>query len=353
MKKITCLAVCFVFLFSFSLPAQWGPPWKITAVSPDGNKIVTFFDDVTRIWNVNSGKELRTVKLPIEEPCFSDFSPDGTKFFTISDRENVSIFDVDSGEKLLTWKSPESAVMNTIYSAEKNGIFSPNGKKVVTVTLDDNKASIVRILDANSGKELITLDEGPPRPRFPRLRRSIRQIETGHREYISVYFSQDGKKVFTISGEDDPGAWSSATVQIWNSNSGKRTAIFEVKIGGCECCGHPTYFVSSDEKKFATINEGTVRIWDTDTGRHLKLRHPQVGFLTDFSPDGNNIATVSERNIVRVWSTTSGRLLQRWEWPNGNISDVIFSPDGKRIAALSYSWGETGEDNTIRIWTLP
>lgn len=62
-----------------------------------------------------------------------------------------------------------------------------------------------------------------------------------------------------------------------------------------------------------------------------------------FSPEGKRIASCGEDMTVRVWSTDSGQLLHTLTGHGEAVVGVDFSPDGKLIASCS-------EDRTIRLW---
>ncbi|MGH8568537.1 MAG: WD40 repeat domain-containing protein, partial [Gammaproteobacteria bacterium] len=85
------------------------------------------------------------------------------------------------------------------------------------------------------------------------------------------------------------------------------------------------------------------RIWDTANGREL-LRLPHKGRVMDvvFSPDGQRLATTSSDKTARLWDIVSGRELIRLPHEN-EVLAVVFSPDGKFLATTSNA-------NTARLW---
>lgn len=64
-----------------------------------------------------------------------------------------------------------------------------------------------------------------------------------------------------------------------------------------------------------------------------------------FSPDGLRIASCGEDMTARVWSTTSGELLRTLKGHEGAVMGVDISPDGASVASCS-------EDKTVRIWDI-
>ncbi|KAL4257825.1 WD40-repeat-containing domain superfamily protein [Pleurotus pulmonarius] len=103
----------------------------------------------------------------------------------------------------------------------------------------------------------------------------------------------------------------------------------------------------ADGSKFATGNHrGTVKIWDTDTGKDIGTfeGHSRPIRSLAFSPDGRKITAGSEGGTIRVWDTEMGRdLFGAMEGHTGTVYGLAFSPDGTRLA--SGSW-----DSIVRLW---
>jgi hypothetical protein len=62
-----------------------------------------------------------------------------------------------------------------------------------------------------------------------------------------------------------------------------------------------------------------------------------------FSPDGAKLASCGEDMTVRLWDTASGALLHTIIGHEGAVMGVDYSPDGKIVASCS-------EDKTVRLW---
>ncbi|QVM07346.1 WD domain protein [Coccidioides posadasii str. Silveira] len=78
----------------------------------------------------------------------------------------------------------------------------------------------------------------------------------------------------------------------------------------------------------------------------LVLKGHQRGVsAVQFSPDGSMIASCSADGTIRVWNSSTGKLIHTFEGHLGGISTLCWSPDGTFIASGS-------DDKSIRLWNV-
>ncbi|KAK4441876.1 hypothetical protein QBC34DRAFT_458153, partial [Podospora aff. communis PSN243] len=114
--------------------------------------------------------------------------------------------------------------------------------------------------------------------------------------------------------------------------------------------GH-NYSVSSvafspDGQQLASgSGDQTIKIWDTTSGQCLQTLEGHSSWVSSvtFSPDGQQLASGSGDQTIKIWDTTSGQCLQTLEGHSNSVWSVTFSPDGQQLASGS-------GDQTIKIW---
>jgi WD40 repeat protein len=76
----------------------------------------------------------------------------------------------------------------------------------------------------------------------------------------------------------------------------------------------------------------------------LKGLKASVGQVV-FSPDGKRMATAGSDNVARVWDVEIGKELAILPSPD-RVTVVAFSPEGKFLAVGS-------KDGSVRVWRMP
>lgn len=165
----------------------------------------------------------------------------------------------------------------------------------------------------------------------------------GHKKWVSsAAFSPDGKRI--VSGSFDN------TTRIWDVASGKQQAV----LRGLMFAGFVRSVAFSPDGNFVCASEwntqqwiiSSICIWDAATGKEkAALVTPHRGQVTSvvFTPDGKRIVSCSFDRTIRIWDWATGNKQAVLIGHENGVQSVAVSPDGKRIVSCSY-------DKTIRIW---
>jgi WD40 repeat protein len=313
------------------------------AISRDEKQLVSCGKDGTvRLWELETGKEIKQHKDHTEIAWCVAYSPDGqfvlsggggtydmaADKFNAGKDNDLRLWAADSLREIRRFTGHRGAVMAVA--------FAPDGKTAVSSGQD----STVRFWDIASGKE-------------------IKQLGKGKIMAKSLCFSPDGQYLLVGGGS------RSDVLTLWEIESGK-----EVQFKGRKeaFTGHNEAILSvafaADGKRAASSSvDGTVRLWDMQTGKELRvLKHPSGVSSVVISPDGHFAVTGSgvqrrqdgDRRVIsapsdwllRVWDLDKGKEIGQFPGHGRGLTDVKLTADGRR--ALS-----TSVDGTIRLWGLP
>jgi WD40 repeat protein/tetratricopeptide (TPR) repeat protein len=154
---------------------------------------------------------------------------------------------------------------------------------------------------------------------------------TGHAALVTrVTFSANGRWLATACDavptavEPKPGK---RQVKVWDLQSGRE----HISLGIKEGIAFPLTF-SPDSRFLAGPGpDGGMALWDVAANRLLH-RLPESGEAA-FSPDSALLATAGSGGTIRLLKTTTGRPLHELRGHTRNVVSLAFTPDGRRLAS--------------------
>lgn len=280
------------------------------ASSPDGRLLASGGNDKTiRIWDVANGGEVRRLDVQDSIVGAVAFSPDGQRLASSGPGNSVIVWDAASGKELL--RLPEHTGAVTALAFSRDGQLLASGSSDKTV----------KIWDLVKGKRVRNL--------------------TGHTEEIKVLaFSDNGETL--ASGSLDK------TVRVWKTANGKPMAELKGHTGKVFAASF-----TPDGKLMSADSNGAVKVWDLVAKREASSLSARVGadFTEEtiasaiFSADGKFLAAGNADRTASLYSAETGEKLETFENRTGGYLAIAFSADRRWLAAA-------GSENSIKLWDL-
>lgn len=369
---------------------------RCIAFSPDGRFVVIPRNTVSErgvfvlsIWDAQTGHELAT--LP-DDPAHIEhtsaisalaFSPDGALLATASLDYSVRLWDFNRRERMATLQGHLSEVWSLAFTADGHGVvsgdrggsvkvwpvrrqqkddvlagvawplgISPDGRVVAAM----ERSQAVVYYNLATGEPDLRIELEPVRFRIPAVAVSAdlrvlvqglgngtaklwdteqhesRTISMGDRPLDLVALSPDGI-LLVAAGREEGMRWRN----LKSGNSGTwqieaRKAVF-----------------SPDGKRLAVQGRtNVVQVVAPDTGAlqtTIALDSAQPGFTMCFSPDGTLLALACMDDTLRLFDTTTGRLVVTCAGHKQPVFSTVFSPDGRTLASAS-------DDSTLKLWNV-
>jgi WD40 repeat protein len=269
-----------------------------------------------KLWDIASGREVRSFGGHTKLVLSVAFSPDGRFAFSGSEDRTLRVWDIATGHKLSSFNGHKDLVDSVAISKDgRTAIFAGIPTHVIGVRAD----TTLKLWDIASGRELRSFIGHP-------------------KEVHSVALSSDGRAA--LSGSMD------STLKLWDITSGRELRTF-----------HQPMLVQSvafsPDGRTALVSRGTLPIlgelilFDITSGRDLRnfVGHKGCVASVAFSPDGRAALSGDYKGELKLWDVASGRELRSFSGHRGWIRAVAFSPDGRSALSGSY-------DKTLKLWDI-
>lgn len=322
----------------FSQPAP-----RNLVFSPDGKFLISAgYDEQIRLWDPNTGKELRVLEGHKGGVQRIALSADGKWLASCGHNKDVYLWEFETGK--VRRKFPRH------YQPILRLSLSPNGKRLVCSSIRGR----LRLWDTDTGNEIPSLpsrgnfgDEAmtftPDSKQFAfyaadcihlldvATGKSIREFE-GHTGHVyELIFTPDGATLFSCGFD--------RTVRAWDVASGKEKRRYgdEKQTVGCLA-------LAPDGKTLTYATGFLVHIWDLaankDRGSPSKTKAWDAPAIA-YSPDSKKVAVGGE--AIHIYETATGKRLNPPLESESPSRQVEYALGGKMLVVWRY-------DNTIELW---
>ncbi len=309
------------------------------AISPDG-KLIASADDQVRAWDISAGRERVHMKLLGEHRQSVGglaFSPDGLSLVSGGDDGKINIWELATGKLVRTLKSdPERW---------RDVAFSPDGSMLAAAGFDHGlffwdtttwtKQKKIPEQDRLGAQALAFFADGRRLALSLGFQARVIDVATGKEVWRSSKLPV-GINAIALSPDGATIATTGRMIKFWDAATGlEKTPRLPGHGGGIESVAF-----SPDGATLATgSTDQTVKLWDLATRRErmtLETHTSPVESVT-FSPDGKSLASIGFGTEVVLWELPSGKRLRTLKGEGDLGQRVRFSPDGRWVAAETLS----------------
>jgi WD40 repeat protein/serine/threonine protein kinase len=340
--------------FSFTAPTDpnRNAPYWLTGIAwnPDGSTIaVGSVSRAAYILDANTGEQRRVLEGHRDWIVLRGvrYSPDGRTLATASLDGTVKLWNAGSGTEQATLESSGLSLWSVTWSGNGEQVAASSDVGGTVTVWNARSREVINSLQLSQGlvRNLTYSDDG-----------SV-LASGGIGGTVVLHILESGQKItlpggaptvqyLTFVGETELVAISDRGVVVLIDLSQQREAVAFEGLDGVALSVASTL----DRRTLAAGNEqGDIALWDLESKNLLRTLRGLRGPISNiaFSRDGSRIAAVTnepnDAPTIALWNTEDGQLLQSFRGHSNAITGLALRADASMLATSSV-------DQTLRIW---
>lgn len=278
--------------------------------TPDGKNVVHVNDTTIQIINIET-TDLLTVPIENKGQCYVfDISPDGNYLACVSTvyqtddadnqifkENNIRVFDIVTGEEILLFNGHEQLIYSIVYS--------PDGKKIVTISVDMD----ISAWDAITGSKL-------------------KDMKSDLNSYTNqAVFSPDGTRLYTCNDNGFVIVWD-----VLSGNEIKRWKAYSYVVNAVA--------ISHDGRTIASSSDDSmVKMWNVDAEDANVVERMTFDNHTSYhnwliSPDGKIFVADNDNELIIINRNNSKRFVyDNYGYVNRGLHGDLLNNKYLKVAA--------------------
>jgi WD40 repeat protein len=181
--------------------------------------------------------------------------------------------------------------------------------------------------DVHTTEHLLRLVHTTPEAFRPEALRII----IGHEDWVrTVVTLPDGR---IASGSKD------GTVRIWETETGRCLTILQGHKGSVRALA-----VLRDNKLASGSEDATIRVWDTEQAKCVQVIDELSSVLALAALPNGRLASAGWDGVIRIWDVEQGKCLQTLQGHPSRVLALAVLPGGRLASG--------GDDRVVRIWDV-
>ena len=314
--------------------------------SLDGKWLASGSNDKTlRLWNVDTGletKKFENVDGTVETVVFS---PDGRLIASSGSAGSIIVRDIASGQETARLMGHTAGVASLAFSPDSMLIASGSADHTVKIW-DLSKRKLVQTFSDNTDAiRLIRFSDAGDILAAGSLDRTVRLWATANwRKLATLTTTGSPVSVNFIRSNAVQTVDAGGEIRTWELTP-KPAAISTKQVQRGEGDGESA--ASSRDGSLLAIGGGSgiINLVDTNTAKSIRVfENHTVGYYgAVFSNDRQWLGSAGFDNTVKLWDLKTGRSLPSMRGHTGRVTSVVFHPDNRHVISGSV-------DHSIRIW---
>jgi len=324
---------------------------ECVAFSPDGQYVLAPRYRELKLFEVSSGRQVKVFKKKHSGIVYSvDFSPDG-KFAVSADSDGIlKLWEVATGRELRSFHGHSASVNSVVFAPDGQYVLSGSSDNTLKLwevatgnklaTYSGKKIAISAVAFSPDGRYVLS-DFGRDLSLWDVVAGKQHQSFKGHNDGVNqVAFSPDGQ--YALSGAGDFNGIADNTLKLWEIPSGRQLRSFEGHTNGVTCLA----FSPDGQNILSGSFDDTLKLWKVATGQEIwTISGKPYGssFNVAFSKDGR-LALATQQDLrdafdpksnLKLYNVKTGREISSLLLEG--TGEIAFSPDRKYVLTYMFN----------------